>query len=161
MGVLVAVGVLESGVCAHLCMIFRVRVTSRARSRVRGGSRFRVRVGVRVKVLMEVGAGANGTGCPQHGGSNACRSLLLVVQISPNDPSNIPSLFAVEVCQSPHRVCSNDDAAENISFMLVTLDTSHLLMSTLNDEAVLNIPSMLVTLATSHFEMSLLNDDAE
>ena len=87
--------------------------------------------------------------------------LILLVQSRPGEPSNILSLSAVEVSHAPQSVCAKDVAPENISFMLVTLDTSHLLMSTLNDEAVLNIPSMLVTLATSHFDMSLLNDDAE
>ena len=88
--------------------------------------------------------------------------LIPVVQSRPDEPSNIPALpFAVEVSHAPQSVCAKDVAPENISFMLVTLDTSHLLMSTLNDEAVLNMPSMLVTLDTSHFDMSLLNDDAE
>ena len=61
--------------------------------------------------------------------------VLVVVQIRPDEPSNIPSFFAVEVIHAPHSVCAKDDAPENISFMSVTLDTSHLDMSTLNDDA--------------------------
>ena len=59
-----------------------------------------------------------------------------VVQIRPNEPSNIPSLSAVEVSHaSPQRVCAKDDAPENISSMLVTLVTSHLEIPPLNDDA--------------------------
>ena len=58
-----------------------------------------------------------------------------VVQIRPDEPSNIPSLSAVEVSHAPQSVCAKDDAPENISFMLATLDTSHLDMSPLNDDA--------------------------
>ena len=61
--------------------------------------------------------------------------FLLVEQIRPDDPLNIPVLSAVEVCHAPQRVCLNDDALENMSFMLVTLDTSHLAMSQLNFDA--------------------------
>ena len=55
------------------------------------------------------------------------------VQICPDEPSNIPSLSAVEVSHAPQRVCANDDAPENILAMSVTLDTSHLETSPLND----------------------------
>ena len=61
--------------------------------------------------------------------------VLLLLQIRPNERSNIPSLFAAEVIHAPQRVCANEDAPENISSMVVTLDTSHLEMSTLNDDA--------------------------
>ena len=58
-----------------------------------------------------------------------------ITQIRPGDLSNIPSLSAVEVIHAPQSVCAKDDAPENISFMLITLDTSHLEISALNDEA--------------------------
>ena len=61
--------------------------------------------------------------------------VLVVVQIRPDEPSNIPFLSAVEVTHAPQRVCAKDDAPENISSMLVTLDTSQLEMSLLNDDA--------------------------
>ena len=87
-------------------------------------------------------------------------AFLLVLQIRPNEPSNIPSLTAVEVYHSPQSVCAKDDAPENMMSMLVTLDTSHLEMSPLNCGAFSNMPDMVVTLDTSHLEMSPLNDDA-
>ena len=58
-----------------------------------------------------------------------------VVQIAPDEPSNIPFLSAVEMYHKPQSACANDDAPENIFSMLVTLDTSHLEMSALNDDA--------------------------
>ena len=61
--------------------------------------------------------------------------VVLVVQIRPDDPSNIPFLSAVEVCHAPQSVCVNDVAPENISSMLVTLNTSHSERSVLNDDA--------------------------
>ena len=62
--------------------------------------------------------------------------VLVVVQIRPDEPSNILSLSAVEVSHaSPQSVCANDDAPENISSMLATLDTSHLEIPPLNDDA--------------------------
>ena len=61
--------------------------------------------------------------------------LLLEVQIRPDEPSNILSLSAVEANQAPQSVCAKDDAAKNMTFILVTLDTSHLEMSLLNDDA--------------------------
>ena len=61
--------------------------------------------------------------------------VLIVVQIRPDEPSNIPSLSAVEVLHAPQSVRAKDDAPANVCFMLVTLDTSHLEMSTLNDNA--------------------------
>ena len=85
----------------------------------------------------------------------------VVVQICPDEPWNIPSFVAVEVNHAPQRVCAKDDAPENICFMSVTLDTSHLDMSPLNDDAPENICFMSVTLDTSHLEMSQLNDDAK
>ena len=51
--------------------------------------------------------------------------LALVVQIRPDDPSNMPSLSAVEVTHEPQSVCANDDAPENIPAMVVTVETSH------------------------------------
>ena len=61
--------------------------------------------------------------------------LALVAQIRPEEPRNIPSLSAVEVYHSPQSFCANDDAPENMSAMVVTLDTSHLETSPLNDDA--------------------------
>ena len=88
---------------------------------LRGIPRFRVRVGVFIKVaFLLVGVLVVSS---------------VVVQIRPDEPANISSVVAVEVCHSPQRVCENDDAPKNISFILVTLDTSHLEMSPLNDEA--------------------------
>ena len=87
--------------------------------------------------------------------------VMVAAQSRPDEPSNIPSFFAVEVDHAPQSVCVKDDAPENISFMLITLDTSHLEMSPLNDDAEANMPNMLVTLDTSHLEMSPLNDDAK
>ena len=88
--------------------------------------------------------------------------VVVVVQIRPDEPANIPSLFALEVSHtSLQRVCANDDAPENISSMFVTLDTSHLDISPLNDDAAENICAMSVTLETSHLDRSPLNDDAE
>ena len=85
----------------------------------------------------------------------------VVEQICPDEPSNIPSLFAVEVNHAPQSVCVKDDASENMSFMLVTLDTSHLEMSPLNDDATENMCAMSVTLDTSQLEILPLNDGAE
>ena len=87
--------------------------------------------------------------------------LEVVVQIRPDEPSNIPPFTAVELSHAPQSVCAKDDAPENILFMLVTLDTSHLEMSPLNDDAPENMSSTLATLDTSHLERSPLNDDAE
>ena len=87
--------------------------------------------------------------------------VVLVVQIRPDEPSNIPSLSAVEMSHaSPQSVCAKDDAPKNICSMSVTLSTSHFEMSTLNDVARMNIKAMSVTLDTSQFEMSPLNDVA-
>ena len=61
--------------------------------------------------------------------------LVAVVQSRPDEPANIPSFLAVEVLHAPQSSCSKDDAPENISSMLVTLDTSHLERSPLNDDA--------------------------
>ena len=61
--------------------------------------------------------------------------VLVVVQIRPDEPSNIPSLSAVEVIHTPQSVCAKDDAPLNICSMLATLDTSHLEISPLKDDA--------------------------
>ena len=61
--------------------------------------------------------------------------VLVVVQIRPDEPSNILTLSAVDVLHTPQSVCANDDAPENMSTISVTLDTSHLEMSPLNDVA--------------------------
>ena len=62
--------------------------------------------------------------------------LDLAAQIRPDEPSNMPSLSAVEVLHAPHRVWENDEAPLNIHLMRVTLDTSHFERSLLNDGAV-------------------------
>ena len=97
---------------------------------------------------------------PKHLGFRQVVVFLLSAQILPGELSNIQRLFADEVTHSPQSVRAYDVAPENISSMLVTLDTSHLDMSLLNDDAEWNIPHMLVTLDTSHVERSPLNDDA-
>ena len=61
--------------------------------------------------------------------------LLVDTQICPDEPSNILSLSAVEVSHAPQSACAKDDAPKNMTFMLVTLDTSHLEISLLNDDA--------------------------
>ena len=61
--------------------------------------------------------------------------IIVVIQIRPDEPSNILSLSAAEVIHVPQRVCENDGASENILTILATLDTSHLEMSLLNDDA--------------------------
>ena len=124
----------------------RFRVTSRVRPRFRGSPRFWITV--RARVSMDVV-------------SLLAAVVEVLVQIRPDDPSNIPSLFAVEVLHLPQSICAKDDAPKNICPILVTLDTSHLEMSPLKDDAEWNMPTMLVTLDTSHLEMSPLNDDAE
>ena len=80
---------------------------------------------------------------------------VLVVQSRPYEPTNISVLSAVEVPHAPQSVCEKDDAPENICFMVVTLETSHLEMSPLNDDAWSNMEPMLVTLDTSHLDTSL------
>ena len=62
-------------------------------------------------------------------------SLVPVEHIRPGEPSNIPSLSAVEVSHAPQSACAKDGANRNIKSMSVTLDTSHLEMSMLNDDA--------------------------
>ena len=62
-------------------------------------------------------------------------ALVLSVQNLPDEPSNISVLSAVEVTHAPQSVCANDDAPLNITFMPVTLDTSHLEISPLKDDA--------------------------
>ena len=86
---------------------------------------------------------------------------ILFAQSCTRELSNIPSLFAVDVNHAPQSVCVKDDAPENISSMLVTLDTSHLETSPLNKLALWNMKPISVTLDTSHLERSPLNDDAE
>ena len=61
---------------------------------------------------------------------------------------------------APQSVCAKDDALENICFMFVTLDTSHLERSLLKDDATANIANILVTLDTFQFDRSPLNEDA-
>ena len=61
-------------------------------------------------------------------------ALAPVVQ-SRLDFTNISVLSAVEVSHAPHSVCEKDDAPENICFMVVTLETSHLEISPSNDDA--------------------------
>ena len=61
--------------------------------------------------------------------------VLVLVQIRPDEPANIPSLSAVEVSHSPQSIWANDGAPKNMSLMVITLDTSHLGMSPLNDDA--------------------------
>ena len=61
--------------------------------------------------------------------------VLVVVQIRPGEPLNIPSLSAVEVSHAPQSGRAKDDAPENMPRMVVTLDTSHVEMSSLNDDA--------------------------
>ena len=79
----------------------------------RGWVIVRIRVFIQVVLLVEVVVVA--------------KVLILVVQIRPDESSNIPFLSAVEVTHaSPHRFCAKDDAPENICSMVVTLETSHL-----------------------------------
>ena len=51
--------------------------------------------------------------------------FLRLGRIRPDEPSNIPSFSASDVCHEPLSVRAKDDAPENISFMLITRDTSH------------------------------------
>ena len=50
---------------------------------------------------------------------------LAIAHIWPGEPSNIPSLSAVEVTHAPQSVCAKDDAPLNISAIDITPDTSH------------------------------------
>ena len=86
--------------------------------------------------------------------------VALLLQIFPDEPSNIAVLSALEVNHAPQSVWEKDDAEENMRTILVTLDTFHLDMSLLNEVAESNMSSIVVTLDTSHLEMSLLKDDA-
>ena len=61
--------------------------------------------------------------------------IKLSVHIRPGESVNIPSLSAFEVYHAKQRVCVKDEAPENMSSMLITLDTSHLERSPLNDDA--------------------------
>ena len=63
------------------------------------------------------------------------KAVVLEVQSPPGEPTNISVLSAVEVPHAPQSVCEKDDAPENICFMVVTLDTSHLEISPSNDDA--------------------------
>ena len=74
------------------------------------------------------------------------RQLALFVEVAvpglhicPGEPLKIPSLFALEVLHASQSVCSKDDAPEKVDSILITLDTSHLEMSTLNDDASWNM----------------------
>ena len=40
--------------------------------------------------------------------------LAMIVQIRPDDPSNIPALSAVEVSHAPQSVCAKDEASLNM-----------------------------------------------
>ena len=62
--------------------------------------------------------------------------IKLSVHIRPEESVNIPSLSAFEVYHAKQRVCVKDEAPENMSSMLITLDTSHLAISPLNDDAL-------------------------
>ena len=70
--------------------------------------------------------------------------MLFRSKISPGEPSNMFFLLAFEVIHLPQSACSKDDALQNILSMLITLDTSHLEISTLNDVAESNMYSMVV-----------------
>ena len=83
---------------------------------------------------------------------------VLVVQICPGEPRNIPPLNAVDVVHAPQSVCAKDDALANMTLISFTLETSHLDISPLKDGARENMASMLVTLDTFHLEMSPLNN---
>ena len=65
----------------------------------------------------------------------AAVTLLAGVQIRPDERSNIPFLSAVDVAHMPQSVCANDEASTNMSSMLVTLETSHLEISSLKEDA--------------------------
>ena len=91
------------------------------------------------------------------GGEVICR---YPPQIFPGDPSNMPSLIAVEVNHAPQSVRLKAEAPLNMLVMSLTLDTSHFDRSTLKDIAFPNIEIILVTLDTSHFEMSALKNFA-
>ena len=85
-----------------------------------------------------------------------------VLDIDPNEPSNITVFFAVEWTHAyPQSFRVNNIAPRNMESMLVTLDTSQREMSQLNEIADRNISGILVTLETSHYEMSLLNAFAQ
>ena len=103
---------------------------------------------LRVRHLLEVGVAIAGV-------------LVPVLQMRPDEPSNILSLSAVEANHAPQSVCSKDDAPENTSTMWVTLETSHFERSPLNDVACENMKYISVTLDTSQLEMSPLKEDAD
>ena len=85
-----------------------------------------------------------------------------VGDIVPKQLANILVLLALDWTQAaPQSFCLNDAAPENISSMLVTLDTFHFEMSPLNNLAPKNILFIWVTLDTSHFDMSPLNTDVQ
>ena len=147
------------GGCARFSVVgVLVRSVGCTRSGGRTGSpRFWVTVAVsdrrvRVRVVMKVVLLSE----------EVVEVLVLPVQIRPDDPSNIPSLFAVEVSHaSPQSVCAKDDAPLNISHIMITPDTFQLERSASNDDAEWNMCSMSVTLDTSHLYMSPLKEDAE
>ena len=111
MGVLVVVSVLgvhlEPNMLGHSPGLVIVRVRVRAV----------MKIILRLEVVVVVGV------------------IVLVVQIPPEELSNISVLSAVEVYHAPQSVCVKDDAPLNISAILVTLDTSHLERSPLNNDA--------------------------
>ena len=59
----------------------------------------------------------------------------LVMQILPDDPTNISVLLAVEVSHLPQSDCEKKCASWNMLCISVTLETSHLEISQLNDDA--------------------------
>ena len=59
--------------------------------------------------------------------------VVVVHIIFPDEPVNIRSLLAVDVCHLPQKVLENAFASQNMVPMLVTLDTSHLEISPLNN----------------------------
>ena len=94
-------------------------------------------------------------------GENAGVVVHTLSDIDPEDPLNMTFLCACEWTQAnPHSFRLNDVACQNMSFMSVTLDTSHVEMSPLKDFALENMLAILVALDTSHFEMSPLKEFA-
>ena len=97
-----------------------------------------VRGGINIRLTSKESKRENKVSSQSQGYSFDGKVFLLLdvaLQIRPDEPSNIPSLLAVEVYHAPQRVCVNDDARENIFPMVFTLHTSHLEISPLNDDA--------------------------
>ena len=84
-------------------------------------------VGTRGVGTGTVGTGAVGTGVGVH----------TVSDIDPDEPANIELLLAFEWTQAaPQSFCLNDVACRNMSFILVTFETSHIEMEPLKDVAL-------------------------